>query len=405
MTGSTAARVYLDHNAGAPARPEAIEAARAVMAAGGNPSSVHREGRAARRTVEAARAAVGRLAGVRPGQVVFTSGATEANVLALSPDLLRAGRPFRAGRLLVSAVEHPSVLRGGRFPAGSIVTIPVDGAGRVDCAALDRLLADGVGPDAPAMVAVQLANSETGVIQPLAEVSRIVRARGAILVCDAVQGAGRLPLDALDVDFLTLSAHKIGGIQGAGALVAVACDLWPAPLLPGGGQEANRRGGTEAVPALAAFGVAAEASRLELEKISRIRDLRDWLEMALRTISEDVTVFADGADRLANTLSVALPGIPAETAVIAFDLEGFAISAGSACSSGKVSASHVLQAMGVSGDLVRGGLRISLGWNTTRADVERFVEAWRLVTARLRLRTGRVDREWEGQGIRPVRIS
>lgn len=255
------------------------------------------------------------------------------------------------------------------------------------------------------MVAVQLANSETGVIQPLAEVSRIVRAHGGILVCDAVQGAGRLPLEGLDVDFLALSAHKIGGIQGAGALVAVACDLWPASLLPGGGQESNRRGGTEAVPALAAFGAAADACRLELEKISRIRDLRDWLQNTLRTISEDVTVFAEGADRLANTLSVALPGVPAETAVIAFDLEGIAISAGSACSSGKVSASHVLQAMDVPGDLVRGGLRISLGWNTTRADVERFVEAWRVVTARLRPRTGRSDRKLEGQGIRPVRIS
>lgn len=386
-------RIYLDHNASAPPRPEALQAASDAMMAGGNASSVHAEGRAARRRIETARAAVGRLAGVAPAQVLFTSGATEANVTALSPDLIRAGKPIRASRLLVSAVEHPSVLRGGRFPADRVGEIPVDGDGRVRLDRLEAMLAvpDQVGEADLPMVAVQVVNGETGVIQPIAEVARLVRAAGGILVSDAVQAAGRIRLDdpALNADFITLSGHKIGGIQGAGALVARDPHVWPAPLLSGGGQEANRRGGTENGPAIAAFGAAASAALRDMHRMDEIAALRDWLIGACRTISPDVTVFGETADRVANTAYVGLPGAAAETAVMAFDLAGVALSSGSACSSGKVAASHVLKAMGVPADLARSGLRISLGWSTTREEVERFVGVWADVVVRLGRRSGR----------------
>jgi cysteine desulfurase len=384
-------RIYLDHNAASPPRAEALAAALDAMRAPGNPSSVHAEGRAARARVEAARAAVADLAGVPAGRVLFTAGATEANATALSPDLLAAGRPIRAGRLLVSATEHPSVLRGGRFAPDRIEELPVGPTGVIRLDRLEERLAAAAAEDggqAP-MVAVQVANGETGVIQPLAEVARLVRAAGGILVADAVQAAGRLPLDDIDADFLTVSAHKIGGIQGAGALVARRADLWPVPLVRGGGQEANRRGGTEAVPAIAAFGAAARAARQDLARIDAMRQERDWLIAALRTISPEVAIFGEAADRVANTAYVALPGLPAETAVIAFDLEGIAVSSGSACSSGKVAASHVLKAMDVAADLLRGGVRISLGWSTTHEDLERFVAVWRKVAGRIGTDRGR----------------
>jgi cysteine desulfurase len=234
------------------------------------------------------------------------------------------------------------------------------------------------------MVAVQLANSETGVIQPVPEIAAMVRAAGGFTHCDAVQGAGRLRLDdpALDVDTMALSAHKIGGLPGTGALILRHPQILPAVLLPGS-QEANRRGGTQNVPGIAAFGVAADRARHDLREITRVGALRDWLEARLRSISSNVNVFGAGAPRIANTSMVAVPGVRAETAVIAFDLEGVAISAGSACSSGKVGASHVAEAMGLSADLARSGLRISIGPATTRDEVERFVAVWERVIGRL----------------------
>ncbi|MBT9288228.1 cysteine desulfurase family protein [Prosthecodimorpha staleyi] len=378
-------RLYLDHNATAPLRPEAMAAAVAAMRAGGNASSVHAEGRAARAAIERARAAVGRLAGVSPGRVTFTSGATEAAATLLQPDWTAQGRPLRFARLIVSAVEHPCILRGGRFAAGMVSELPVDADGIVRLDHLEALLAEGPGP---VLVAVQLANSETGVIQPIEAVAGMVRGHGGILVCDAVQAAGRLPLARVPADCLMLSGHKIGGLAGAGAIVA-RDDGGPVPLLTGGGQERNRRAGTEALPAIAAFGAAAEAAVNDLQNIGALTDLRDWLRDALRTISPTLTVIGENADRLPNTLCVALPGVAAETAVIAFDLEGVAVSAGSACSSGKVGASHVLKAMGMPDAAARGGLRISLGWSTQRADVERFIGVWRRVVARLGSGSGR----------------
>lgn len=390
------ARIYLDHNASAPPRPTAIEAAAAAMAAGGNASSVHAEGRTARKLVERARASVARLAGVAPTQVMFTSGATEANVTALSPTMMLKGEPLRLTHLFVSAVEHPSVLRGGRFPSERIAELPVDADGIVRADALAAQLeaaraeAAAAGEPFRPLVAIQLANSETGVIQPIAALAPIIRAaategRGLIL-CDAVQAAGRLPLDdpSLDVDFLTLSAHKIGGIQGAGALIARDPELWPAPFVTGGGQEANRRGGTENVPAIAAFGAAAEAAAREARAPDRLSAPRDWLEARMRTISAGVAIHGAAAPRLCNTALVSVPGMAAETAVIAFDLAGIAVSSGSACSSGKVGPSHVLKAMGVAdgGPAARGAIRFSLGWNTTEADVQAAAAAFERMVSR-----------------------
>ncbi len=380
----TAPRLHFDHNAGAPVLSDALEAAVAAARAGGNPSSVHAEGRAARRRIETAREEVALLAGVAPNRVVFGSGASEANVTALTPKLSLGRDEISLDRLLVGATEHPSVLSGGRFPADRVERLPVDGEGvlRLDVLAerLDRARRAGE----RVMVAVQLANSETGVVQPIAEIAAMVRAAGGITHCDAVQGAGRLRLDdsRFDVDTMALSAHKIGGLPGTGALILRHPDVLPAPLLAGS-QESNRRAGTQATPGIAAFGVAAAEARRNLRDIAYVSDLRDWLEAQLRSISPSVNVFGAGAPRIANTIMVAVPRVMAETAVIAFDLEGVAISAGSACSSGKVGASHVAEAMGLPADLVRSGLRISIGPRTTRAEAERFVAVWARVIGRL----------------------
>ena len=377
-------RLFFDHNAGAPVLPAALEAAMDAARAGGNPSSVHTEGREARRRVEAARAEVAQLVGVAPARVVFGSGATEANVTALTPMLALGREEIRLDRLLVGATEHPSVLSGGRFPADRVERLAVDGDGLLRLDRLGERLDRATAAGERVMVAVQLANSETGVIQPIAEIARLTHAHGGFLHCDAVQGAGRLRLDdpGLDADTLALSAHKIGGLPGTGALILRNPDLLPAVLLPGS-QESNRRGGTQAVPGIAAFGVAAVKARADLREIAHTSGLRDWLEDRLRPISPEVTVLGAGAPRIANTSMVAIPGVRAETAVIAFDLEGVAISAGSACSSGKVGASHVAEAMGLSADLARAGLRISVGARTTRAEMERFVEVWERVIGRL----------------------
>lgn len=380
-------RIYFDHNAGSPVRSSAMEAAIAAMRAGGNPSSVHQEGRRARRVVESARRSVAALVEASPKTVIFTAGATEANVTALTPEWHVRGQSVRFERLFVSAVEHPSVMRGGRFPAEAVEILPVDGQGIVQLGRLAQRLSE----CAPSLVSLQRANSETGVLQPVAEVATLVHAAGGRLHCDAVQAAGRIALEIneLGADTIALSSHKIGGLQGCGALIWANPDVGPRPLVSGGGQELYRRAGTEAVPAIASFGAAADEALHDMRKIETLRAYRDWLIDALRFISPDMTVFGEYADRLANTICVAVPGIAAETAVIAFDLAGVAVSAGSACSSGKVTASHVLSAMGVPSDLSRGGIRISLGWTNTEDEVHRFVDVWRDVIGRMRTTTGR----------------
>jgi cysteine desulfurase len=366
---------YLDYNATTPLKPAALAAVSAVLAETGNPSSVHRYGRLARRAVETAREQVAALVNAAPSQVVFTGGGTEANNLALA----RTGR-----RVIVSAIEHDSILQA----AGNAAHIAVDRDGVVDLASLERLLS---GEPEPAIVAVMLANNETGVIQPMAEIAAIAHAHGALVHCDAVQATGKIAIDmqALGVDTLALSAHKFGGPQGVGALV-VCDDVALRPLLLGGGQERGRRAGTENVAGIAGFGAAAQEAAGDLPRMEQVARWRDSMEAKIRSAAPAATVFGDRARRLPNTSCVAMPGVAAETQVMAFDLAGIAVSAGSACSSGKVKPSHVLAAMGA--DALAGcAVRASGGWRSGAEDFERFAETWISLWARLgALRAGRV---------------
>jgi cysteine desulfurase len=353
---------YLDWNATAPLRPAAAAAIRAALECGGNPSSVHRRGRMARQTVETSRAEVAALVAAAPDDVVFVSGGTEANHLAL----LGCGRE----RILVSAVEHDSVRRA----VAAAEPIPVDPDGVVDLDALASLLAaDG----RPAVVSVMLANNETGVVQPVAEVTALSRAYGALFHCDAVQAAGKMPLDLgrIGADLVTLSAHKLGGPPGIGALVARG-GVDPMPMLRGGGQERGRRAGTENLPGIAGFGAAAAAARVEIAVYESVRRWRDILEAEIAAAAPAAVVLGAGAPRLPNTSAIALPGIAAETQVIALDLDGVMVSAGAACSSGKIGRSHVLAAMAVPAELAAATIRVSLGWESSAADIERFLHSW-----------------------------
>ncbi len=366
-------RVYLDWNATTPLRPEARSAIAAAFDISGNPSSVHSEGRAARKLVEDARSAVAAALGADQRNVVFTSGGTEANALALTPDL-RKGRAEPVQRLIVSAVEHPSVLVGGRFAPGAIEIAPVLPSGIIDLDALAALLVR----KPPALVSVMLANNETGAIQPIPEVAGLVHAAGGILHVDAVQAFSKIPINikSLGADILTVSAHKIGGPKGVGALAFADGLEGLSALIRGGGQEQGRRAGTENVPGIAGFGAAVRAATAASEvDTARMRGLQARLEKGLRS-HPGAVIFSDSVPRLPNTTLMSAPLLKAETAVIGFDLEGIAVSSGSACSSGKVQPSHVLQAMNVDPALLRGAIRLSLGWDTTEADIDRCLEAW-----------------------------
>jgi cysteine desulfurase len=376
-------RVYLDWNATAPLRLEARRAFVDALAVAGNPSSVHAEGRAARRLIEAAREQVAALVSARPADVFFTSGGTEANMLALSPGIEAAGEKRPREILFVSAVEHSSVRAGGRFPREVIREVPVDADGRVDLTALAKAVSRAERP----LVSLMLANNETGVVQPVAQAAAIVHAAGGLLHVDAVQAAGRIPcaIAVLGADLLTLSAHKIGGPKGIGALIRLSENVHLAdPLISGGGQERGMRAGTENVAGIASFGAAAASASLKREEeAARMLALRNLLEDGLRAVAPRTVIFGAGAERLPNTTLFSLEGMKAETAVIAFDLEGVALSSGAACSSGKVQPSHVLAAMGVSPLFQRGAVRVSLGWETTEADVDQLFGAWRKVSTAL----------------------
>ena len=373
-------RVYLDWNATTPLRPEARAAMEAAWDLSGNPSSVHAEGRHARRLVEEARTALAGAVGALARNVVFTSGGTEANALALTPGLRRgSGTPVE--RLLVSAVEHASVLAGGRFRPEAIRSVGVTRSGVLDIDRLRAALEDG----APALVSVMLANNETGALQPVAEASEIVHAAGGVLHVDAIQALGKIPVDiqALGADLLTVSAHKIGGPKGVGAVILAEGLAGLEPLLRGGGQEMGRRAGTENVAGIAGFGAAVRASMGVLDSdAARLEDFRNSLERGLKQ-QEGVIVFSEDAKRLPNTTLFTVPGLKAETAVIGFDLAGIAVSSGSACSSGKVQPSHVLEAMGFGPDIAQGAVRLSLGWSTSSADIDRCLEAWRKLSGTL----------------------
>lgn len=360
--------IYLDHNATTPIRPAALDAMAEAARAVGNPSSVHAPGRAARRRLEQARAQVAGLLGRLAAQVVFTSGGTEADALAICG----SGR----ARRLVSAIEHDAVLAA----AGDAGRIAVDAEGRVDLADLERRLA---ADDAPALVSVMWVNNETGVIQPVAEVIRLAHAVGALVHVDAVQGAGKLdPAPLADADLVALSAHKLGGPAGVGALL-VRPELALRPLAVGGGQERGRRSGTENLAGIAGFGAAAEEiARTGCAETGRACALRDRLEAAVLAAAAEARILGAGTGRTATTC-LGLPGVPAETQVMVLDLAGIAVSAGSACSSGKVKRSHVLAAMLGDDKLAGQAIRVSLGWTTTESDVDRFVAAWAVMRARL----------------------
>lgn len=371
------ARTYLDWNASAPLLPQARAAMLAALDHAGNASSVHAEGRAARRIVEGARECIAALAGAKPGDVVLTSGATEANATVLA-----AGWDT----FICAGIEHDSVLAPILRSGVPRIALPVTGEGQVDVAVAADLIEKSAGAGR-VLLTLQLANNETGAIQPLSELGEVARAHGVAVHTDATQAMGRLPVDAgaLGVDYLTFSSHKLGGPKGAGALIARAGAHFE-PLIAGGGQEQRRRAGTENVAAVAGFGAACDVALADLAAAvpARIGALRDDLERMLAATAPQTVVLCSDVSRIVSTALIAMPGQRAETLVAALDLEGFAVSAGAACSSGKVAASHVLAAMGVNAEIAHGAVRVSLGPTTTENDVAAFAAAWARVTSRVR---------------------
>ncbi|MDG4875637.1 cysteine desulfurase family protein [Mesorhizobium sp. WSM4935] len=376
-----APRAYLDYNASAPLIAEARAAMVAALDAA-NPSSVHTEGRASRRLIEDARRDVARLVNARPEHVVFTSGATEAASMLLTPDWQMGRGTIRMSHLYVSAADHPCVLNGGRFAAAQVTRIGVDRNGIADLDALAAALAAHDTASGLPLVAIHAANNETGVIQPVGRIGEIVKAAGGVLVVDAVQAAGRIPIDMSGpyADYLILSSHKMGGPKGVGAIVAASDLMMPRPLVNGGGQEKGHRAGTENVAGIAGFGAAARVALAGLAEMGAIARRRDEIEAIVAELAPDAEIFGNSAQRLANTTFFAIPGVKAETAQIAFDLAGVALSAGSACSSGKVGQSHVLKAMGHGDSL--GALRVSIGRATGPEDIAAFRAALAGIVAR-----------------------
>lgn len=385
-------RTYLDHNASAPLLPGARSAMISALDAVGNPSSVHHEGRAGRKILEKARAELGAAIGAKGNQIVFTSGASEAATHALSPIIRAGGREVRVSRLYVSAIEHPCVLAGGRFNKDQLSFLKVSEAGLVDLDYLEEMLkAHDHAAGAP-MVAVMLANNETGAVQPIDAIADLVHAHNGFLVVDAVQALGKLAVDVsgLSAHFIIVSSHKIGGPKGAGALIFGDASISPQPMILGGGQENFQRGGTENIVAIAGFGAAAAEFSSLTVKIEQIKRLRDSIEAGVSTICSEAgnkagapVFFSQEVTRLPNTSCFSVPGVKAETALISLDLAGIAVSSGSACSSGKVKKSHVLSAMGVDDELAACALRISTGASTTNEDAQRFLGAFKNIVSRV----------------------
>jgi cysteine desulfurase len=362
--------IYMDCNATMPVKPGVIDVMTAVLRETGNASSIHRDGRNARRHIEEARAALGTLIGANPAYVFFTSGATESNNTVI--------KTFAGKNMLFAAIEHPSVLD----VCPDAGKIPVTADGVVDLNALEELLGT-----QPALVSVMLVNNETGVIQPVAEAVRLIRKKSpaTIIHCDAVQALGRINVDfsALQVDFLSLSAHKMGGPQGCGALV-MAPGAKIEKLLHGGGQEKRQRPGTENVAGIAGFGEAAKLAAKDMDAFQALSAQRDHIEETLLKAEPRLNIFGRAAPRVSNTTQLALPGIAAETQLMAMDLAGVSLSSGSACSSGTVKPSHVLQAMNIAPAQAMGALRVSLGWHTTKEDVDGLIAAWLEMHARIK---------------------
>ncbi len=365
---ATPTAIYLDYNATAPARPEVIDAVAACLRMGAiNPSSVHGPGREARKRVERAREQVAALVGADADQLVFTGSGTEANNMIITG----CGR----SRVLVSAVEHAAVLRTALTKAVDCDVIPVSHDGVVDLAALEDMLSE---DETPTLVSVMAANNETGTLQPITDVVRIAHAHGALVHTDAVQAAGKIEIDFAnwDVDFMTLSAHKIGGPQGVGVAICRSRELLR-PMVLGGGQEHGLRAGTENVAGIVGFGVAAGLAQAEQAgEATRLAALRDDLESALKAEVPHMKVLSENAPRLPNTSCLTMPGVRNDTQVMAFDLAGIAVSAGSACSAGKVEPSHVTEAMGLGDDEAVTAVRISLGEGSKGTHINTFVKAW-----------------------------
>lgn len=368
--------IYLDFNATAPTRPEVIEAMSEAMKAGGNASSVHAPGRAARARVEEARASVAALVGADSGGVIFTGSGTEANNQAL--------RCAGERSLIIAAIEHESVM----LARTDAISCPVTPEGVVDLEALERLLDEAT---VPALVAVMAANNETGILQPVSEAAGIAHRHGALLHCDAVQAAGKIAVDieALGADLLALSAHKIGGPQGVGALICRDRAILQR-FVHGGGQEGGLRAGTENVAGIVGFGVAAESAAAGLSAFGELAVLRDRLEARVLDIEPAVTIFGRDDGRLPNTSKFLTPGLSSEIQVMGMDLGGVAISAGSACAAGRVEAPYVLSAMAVPDEMAVCAVRVSLGWTTTEDDIERFIDVWSALHARNRSRAAAV---------------
>lgn len=385
-------RTYLDYNASAPllacARESMIDALDLV----GNPSSVHFDGRAARKTLEAARVKIGEVLSVSGNQIIFTSGASEVASHALSPTIRAGGREVTVSHLYVSAIEHPCVLAGGRFSKSALSILPVTKEGIIDLNALGKALQDHDLSQGAPMVAVMLANNETGTLQPIAEISKLVHAHEGFLFVDAVQAFGKVDFDiaSLSAHFIALSSHKIGGPKGAGALIFGDASISPEPMILGGGQENFQRGGTENIAAIAGFGAAVAEIGNNSVNMAVISGIRDSIEEGVSTICAEAgnkvgppVFFSKMSDRLPNTSCFAVPGVKAETALISLDLAGVSVSSGSACSSGKVRKSHVLDAMGVEDEIAACALRVSTGASTTNEDTERFLGAFKNIVSRV----------------------
>ncbi len=364
--------IYLDYNATAPIRQPVIELMTEIMGNVGNPSSIHRAGRKARDHVDLARDRIAKLVNAEPENVIFTSCGTEADNLAL--------KGFGDRHIIVSSIEHGAILAPSVIFDPDCNIVPVDSQGLVDIKVLEYAL---TASQRPATVSIMLANNETGVIQPVKEIAALVHRFDALLHCDAIQAAGKIPLDIEDmgIDLLSLSGHKLGGPQGVGALV-MRRDMQIRAQLIGGGQERGRRSGTENVAGIAGFGLAAELARQNLDHYRELAVLRDAMEERVLEMAPDTIIFSKRVPRLPNTSCLTMPKAEAETQLMLFDLDGICLSAGSACSSGKIAASHVLDAMDVPTEVAKTAIRVSLGYGTTKSDIDRFVQSWHAIYQR-----------------------
>jgi cysteine desulfurase len=386
-------RIYLDYNATAPLHPAARAAVSAAFDLCGNASSVHADGQAARALIETARGEVAAFAGVAPKNVFFTSGGTEALNLALTPHFTIQDEKKPFDLLLAGAGEHPAVLSGHRFAPSQLELAGLTSRGVLDLEALNAALARGRAGGRRIMLAIQAANNETGVIQPVAAAAEMVHAVGGLVVCDAVQAAGKINCDALRLgaDAIVLSAHKFGGPQGVGALClrSDSCHI-RAPLLRGGGQERGLRAGTENVAGIAGMAAAIGAAKgRQAEEAATLATWRRDMEWEISRIVPEAVFFGEGAERLSNTSCFALPSIQAQVLLISLDMEGVAVSSGSACSSGNVQPSHVLRAMDIEPELARGAIRVSLGWDSRQEDCMVFLEVLERAVRRIKVRRDR----------------